>query len=181
MIYFTSDTHFCHQNILKFQPKERPFDNVDEMNESIIKTWNNVVKHTDSVYHLGDVSMGHHKEARNLIRRLNGRLYLIRGNHDHFSNRDEAEIFDAVYDYTVLKYEKERFVLFHFPIQQWDRCYYGDMHLHGHCHGNLKDIKPNRFDMGWDVFQRPVSIEEVKSWRVKEHEPHHGVIKERKL
>ena len=177
MIYFTSDTHFYHKNILQYQAASRPFLSVEEMNESIIKTWNQVISPKDEVYHLGDVSMGHKLKTIEILDRLNGRIHLIKGNHDHFPA--SVNRFESISDYKILRFNKDRYVLFHFPIQEWDRCYYGDIHLHGHCHGNLKNIKPNRFDIGWDVFQRPVSIEEVNSWRHEEYVPHHGKIKTR--
>jgi len=179
MIYFTSDIHFFHENILKYQESTRPFDTVEEMNDFIIRKWNRTVTNKDEIYVLGDFAMGHKEKAIKLIKKLNGHIHLIRGNHDHFSKEQEAEIFSSAQDYKVLRYNKERFVLFHYPIQEWDRCYYGDMHLHGHSHGNLKDIKPNRFDMGWDIHKRLVSIEEVKTWRVNEHVPQHGNTRSR--
>ena len=179
MIYFTSDLHFCHTNILKYQESTRPYTTTEEMNEDIIKKWNSAAKHSDEIYLLGDVSMGHKAEARDLTSRLKGRIHLIRGNHDHWSRVQEEELFASANDYKVLKYQGERLVLFHYPIEEWDRCYYGDMHLHGHTHGNLERKLPNRFDMGWDIHHRLVPIDEVLSWRTPEHVPHHGKTKPR--
>ena len=176
MIYFTSDLHFFHENILKYQTKDRPFDSVEEMNTYIKRYWKSIIRPSDELYILGDIAMGHKAQTIELLRKLPGRIHLIRGNHDNFNKSQEEELFETVQDYKVLKYEGERLVLFHYPIQEWDRCYYGDIHLHGHSHGNLKDIKPNRFDIGWDVHQRFIPIKEILSWRNPEHEPHHGVI-----
>lgn len=179
MIYLTADLHFFHENILKYQSSTRPFSTIDEMNDFIVRKWNRTVCSTDEIYVLGDIAMGHKSKAIELIKQLNGRIHLIRGNHDHYNKAQEAELFESVNDYKVLKYNKERFVLFHFPIEEWDRCYYGDMHLHGHSHSNLKNIKPNRFDMGWDVHKRLVSLDEVITWRSDEHVSHHGETKSR--
>lgn len=178
MDFFTSDTHFFHKNILEYQAEDRPFDDVEEMNEAIITQWNQDVCPKDSIYHLGDFSMGHKAKTVELRKRLNGKIHLIRGNHDHMKNNEEFyNMFESVEDYKVYRNNKRRIVLFHFPIQEWDKCYYGDIHLHGHCHGNLISTKPNRWDIGWDVFKRLVPVEEVFSWRVSDVVPHHGVTK----
>ena len=79
MIYFTSDTHFGHARIIELCA--RPFANVDEMNEALIQKWNAVVGPDDVVYHLGDFFMGP-KETVLLRKRLNGKIVLIKGNHD---------------------------------------------------------------------------------------------------
>ena len=178
MDFFTSDTHFYHKNILKYQAADRPFDDVDEMNEAMVKQWNRDVSPKDDVYHLGDFSMGQKEKTIELIARLNGKIHLIKGNHDHMLRDDDFHnMFESVQDYKVYKNNKRRIVLFHFPIQEWDRCHYGDMHLHGHSHGSLKDTKPNRIDIGWDVFKRLVPVEEVFSWRTMDAVPHHNATK----
>jgi len=76
MIYFTSDTHFDHENIIKYC--NRPFKDVNHMNESMIENWNNTVNDTDTVMHLGDFSF----KSDKFINRLNGNITLIKGNHD---------------------------------------------------------------------------------------------------
>ena len=70
MIYLTSDLHFNHMNILKYEPESRPFSSIEEMNETIIQNWNEVVKISDTVYVLGDMSMGLVENAIPLIKRL---------------------------------------------------------------------------------------------------------------
>lgn len=79
-IFFTSDTHFGHANIIRLS--ERPFADVDEMNHEIIRRWNAVVSDDDRVWHLGDVALGPIQESLEIIRQLNGRIYLVTGNHD---------------------------------------------------------------------------------------------------
>src|SRR3990172_2849797 len=81
LIFFTSDTHFYHQNIIKYC--KRPFKYADEMNEVMIKNWNNTITDDDEVYHLGDFALCSPTGAENIVRRLKGKKYLIRGNHDH--------------------------------------------------------------------------------------------------
>ena len=81
MIYFTSDLHLFHDNILKFD--NRPFNDVEEMNLEIIKRWNNKITDEDVVYILGDVSYGSAKDTIDIIKQLNYKeLHLVVGNHD---------------------------------------------------------------------------------------------------
>ena len=79
-IFFTADTHWGHRNIIKYC--QRPFADVDEMNETLITNWNNSVGKDDIVFHLGDFAMGGSADWSRLLDRLNGRIYLILGNHD---------------------------------------------------------------------------------------------------
>lgn len=80
MIWFTSDTHFSHENILKYC--DRPFSNTDHMDEAIIANWNAVVGMDDTVYHLGDIALGPIDKSLPKISRLNGHKVAILGNHD---------------------------------------------------------------------------------------------------
>ena len=81
MIYFIADTHFYHENIIKYC--NRPLKNSKQMNEYIVNKWNSVVTKDDIVYHLGDVGFGSTDELKELVGRLNGTKILIRGNHDY--------------------------------------------------------------------------------------------------
>ena len=79
-IYVTSDTHFNHENIIKYC--KRPYENANKRNESLIKNWNKVVKKEDDIFHLGDFGFGTKEELKSIFNRLNGKKYLIMGNHD---------------------------------------------------------------------------------------------------
>lgn len=81
MIYFIADTHFNHANIIKLG--SRPFQDVNEMNEELINRWNKKVKRGDNVYHLVDFAFGKYNDINNIRLRLNGKVHLIIGNHDH--------------------------------------------------------------------------------------------------
>lgn len=85
MLYFSSDHHFDHKNIIKYC--DRPFASIEEMNKTLITYWNETVTPEDEVYYLGDFSLST-KAAENYTKRLNGKKYLIPGNHDrcHSSN-----------------------------------------------------------------------------------------------
>lgn len=166
MIHFVSDTHFGHHNIIKYC--DRPWDTVDEMNEGLIDNWNNVVKPDDDVYHLGDFCMGGTR-PRDWLRRLNGRVHLIRGNHDPHV-KDQG--FASVQDYLELRVKGyRRIILLHFPMLRWNASHKGTWHLFGHVHGKLT-TKFDRLtledslamDAGVDCHDYyPISIERV-SW-----------------
>jgi calcineurin-like phosphoesterase family protein len=80
MLYFISDTHFYHKNILAYD--NRPWKTIEEMNEALVLNWNMTVSKKDIVYHLGDVGFGSLTRMAGVINRLNGHIRLIRGNHD---------------------------------------------------------------------------------------------------
>ena len=80
MIWFTSDLHFCHDKPFIYKP--RGFDNIHDMNEAIVKNFNEVISRTDDLYILGDCMLNNNAEGMNLIRRLPGKIHIIRGNHD---------------------------------------------------------------------------------------------------
>lgn len=81
MIFFTSDTHFNHANVIEFC--DRPYDSVEQMNEDMVDKWNSVVGPNDIVYHLGDVGLGNASKYEKYIRALNGYRVLVIGNHDN--------------------------------------------------------------------------------------------------
>jgi len=171
MIYFTSDLHFKHDNVIKHC--NRPFINTEEMDKRLIENWNKTIKQHDEVYILGDITMKGWPTANEVLKSLKGRKYLIKGNHDAFcehSNFDK-DLLEWVKDYHMLKYQNLEFILFHFPILTWHKKHYGSIHLHGHIHSdinyNLDAIEQRRFrfDVGVDANNyRPVSIDEVISW-----------------
>ena len=84
-IFFTSDTHFNHKNIIKYEPVSRPFATVEQMNQEIINRWNSVVSDDDIVIHLGDFFMGtlDAEEMARIMRQLKCKnIILVKGNHD---------------------------------------------------------------------------------------------------
>ena len=168
MIYFTSDIHFYHENIINHA--KRPFKNADEMNRKIIDNWNNIVKANDKVYILGDVTMKGASNANRVLSQLKGKKYLIKGNHDNFVEEKNfnSYIFEWVKDYYELEYEGNFFVLFHYPLEEWNKFYRGAFHLHGHQHNNslynFENLQKGlrRYDVGVDANNfKPVSIDEL--------------------
>lgn len=172
-IWFTSDNHFGHKNIIEFS--KRPFSNVEEMNETMITRWNEKIGNEDLVYHIGDFALMPANKVRQLIERLNGKIHLITGNHET-SALECSDCFEWVKDYYELTVEDkdahkgQRFiVLFHYAMRVWNASHYGTWHLYGHSHGDLTDdITSLSFDVGVDVHNfYPISYNEVKEIMAK--------------
>lgn len=179
MIYFTADTHFFWSEKRGIRPDTlrvggRSFDSVKEKAEYLLSRWNETVKSEDEVYILGDLSDGTAAETAALLRRLNGKKYLVIGNNDHYLE-DPAfpqELFVWAKHYFELLTLDTKFVLFHFPIEVWSGYGYDRVHLHGHIHRSQPIVEPiRRYDVGVDANDgAPVSLETV--W--KRVEPLHN-------
>lgn len=161
-IWFTSDLHFGHRNIIKYC--HRPFDSVDEMDNELIKLWNDTVDEEDEVFVLGDFSLhGKPDYLSYLLHRLKGRKYLVRGNHDHRKAVKKTigwewvkELHDASFDGTKVR-------LFHFPIRDWRG---PRILLHGHSHSGKGWSGNYSVDVGVDSWNyRPISLEQILSVR----------------
>jgi calcineurin-like phosphoesterase family protein len=134
--FVIGDTHFGHTNICKFLnfdgSKVRPWDDVNEMDEAMVKNWNDTVRACDKVYHLGDVAMA--KKNLVILSRLNGKKVLIKGNHDIYELKDYVKYFKDVRG----THKFSNFILSHMPIHpdsltnKW--C---EGNIHGHMHGRV--------------------------------------------
>lgn len=163
--FFTADTHFEHGNILTFCKNTRGhFKDIGEMREVIIREWNITIKPEDTVYILGDVAFTNAKTAVGILNRLNGNKILIKGNHDRKLLKDIhfVNAFVSVHDYLQIKSEDYNFILFHYPIWEWDQCHRDYIHLHGHVHGKPTGIPGRILDVGLDsVGMKPISATEI--------------------
>lgn len=154
--WFTSDTHFSHQNIIRYC--DRPFSDTDEMDEAIIRNWNELVSPEDTVYHLGDVALGPIEKSLAKVGRLNGFIYLKTGNHDRpfmrYGKADEQKwwkeyqkVFDVVIDWDGASYVRlgdTEVAISHFPFtgdhtptdrhSEWRPVDRGTPLIHGHTH-----------------------------------------------
>lgn len=158
VIYFTSDTHLGHANIIKYC--NRPFDNVQEMDRVIIENWNSVVSQDDWVYHLGDFSMG---DPIHYARQLNGRIILLLGNHDHnrLSALYKAFGKENIHELLKIKVEGHTIVLCHYAMRVWHKSHFNSWHLYGHSHGKLQG-EGKSFDVGVDSWDyTPISVRDV--------------------
>ena len=133
-VFLVSDTHFGHAGVCRFTrddgfTKLRPWDNPDEMDEAMVKAWNETVKPTDKVYHLGDVVIN--RKALGIMRRLNGDKVLIRGNHDIFRDDEYRQHFRELRAYHVMN----GMILSHIPLHPESLGRFG-VNIHGHLHSN---------------------------------------------
>ncbi|MGD1848867.1 MAG: metallophosphoesterase [Salibacteraceae bacterium] len=168
-IFFTSDHHFGHANIIKFC--NRPFETVEEMNQALIERWNEKVRKNDHVYHIGDFGITYKEKLEAILQRLNGKKYLIAGNHEGAA-KQLPNYFEWIKDYYELKVKDpdlkngvQRIILFHYAMRVWRSDFRGTWQLYGHSHGNLPD-KEDRLaiDVGVDCHDfYPLSYAEVKA------------------
>ena len=186
MIYFTADQHFGHANVINHC--NRPFSSVEEMDKALIINWNSVVDPDDDIFILGDFTMRHVADANKYLSQLNGRKFFIKGNHDKFLKGDSFKPyeyhFEWIKDYHVHFIDKRRFVLFHFPIAEWDQYFRKSIHLYGHIHNSetsydrlLFSDNDLAFNVGVDVNNYfPVSVNEILA-RAKKKKANNNVHK----
>ena len=172
-VYFTSDTHFNHANIIGFC--NRPFKSVEEMNEKLIENWNNVVGADDIVFHLGDFCLGGSAEWTKVLDRLNGKIYLIQGNHDMKNLRQGyTNRFELITMQMHIEVGKQKIYLTHCPFLCYGGAYRDTWQLFGHVHtskyntgkdkSRLAYLFPTQYDVGVDNNNfTPVFFEQVKS------------------
>lgn len=171
MIFFTSDLHISHTNIIKFC--NRPFNDVQSMNKHIVNSWNNVVTNEDEIYMLGDFSYkASRKTAKYFLRQLNGKKYFIKGNHDWVENLDNyknsglIEWWKYSHEFTYEHNGKTyNFSLSHYP--HYPAKGTGLVCLFGHQHGiyehhGVSFHYPGGLDVGVDnIGYEPISIVRV--------------------
>ena len=182
-IWFTSDNHFFHKAIIRFAAETRKnHTDVLAMNEEMIQIWNDTVRPNDRVYSLGDFSFGSADKTEAIVRRLNGRKFLIKGNHDHWITEQNSSLFEGIYDYKKITIGDKKVVMFHYPIVEFENMHHGAYHLYGHVHGSYQhpgramdvgiDARPQK-DMGlwsWDEIVANLESRPVLT--------HHGKVKE---
>jgi len=133
-VFLVSDTHFGHAGVCRFMrndgvTKLRPWDNPEEMDEFMVKAWNERVRPNDKVYHLGDVVIN--RRALSTLSRLNGDKVLIRGNHDIFRDDEYRQYFRELRAYHVMN----GMILSHIPVHEDSLGRFG-VNIHGHLHAN---------------------------------------------
>lgn len=157
LIWFTADSHFGHRRIIEYC--ERPFGNVEEMDDELIRRWNACVKPNDTVWHLGDFCFGD-RSAQSYFSRLNGRKHLIWGNHD--TDHVKQLPWESSSAYREIRLDREFICLFHYGQRRWNRGHHGAFQLFGHSHGGLEPI-PRSLDVGVDAWDyRPIRLSEIK-------------------
>ena len=166
-VFFISDTHFGHKNIIK--SCERPFGSVEEMDNALIENWNSVVAEDCIIFILGDFCWTHKASTwKNLIDTLNGDKVLIMGNHD------DKKIIKALKDdflieprerLTITINGSNKMVLDHFPQYEWSGSRHGTIHLFGHIHQKDSPIaRVNSYNVSVERnYYRPISLKEVNN------------------
>lgn len=175
-IFFTSDTHFGHKNILEYC--KRPYSSVEEMNEVLIKNWNEVVPEDGIIFHLGDFAFGGSTLFNSILPRLNGTKVLILGNHDNKNFRKSyGKYFAEITSQLLLTIDGRQVYLNHYPFL----CYGGSLRnpenavwqLYGHLHlkqnminadsSKINICSPYQYDVGVDLNNYfPISWKQVK-------------------
>jgi calcineurin-like phosphoesterase family protein len=156
-IYFTSDTHFGHRNIIKYC--DRPFSSVEEMDETLIQNWNSVVGPRDTIYHLGDFAMGR-EDPKVYFNRLNGNKFLLAGSHD--TDKVFQLKWGWVKDVYYLRWQRIRIWMAHHAHRVWPKSHHGVWHLFGHSHGALPPLGLS-FDIGMEGHNfTPWAVEEIE-------------------
>jgi len=173
-IWFTSDPHFLHANIIKYC--NRPFEDIKEMNQTLVNNWNSVVGEDDLIFCLGDFALGKESDCNHILKSLNGHKVLIKGNHEKTVmkksfNRDEFD--GGIYQLLEIKVNDEEvsnefqdIILCHYTMMTWNKSHRGAWQLFGHVHGmfdNSPNLSPNQFDVGVDSHDfTPISYQRVK-------------------
>ena len=139
-VFLVSDTHFGHAGVCRFTRADgctplRPWDDAAEMDEEMVRRWNDRVGPKDKVYHLGDVVIN--RRALPIMDRLNGDKVLIRGNHDIFRDDEYRKYFRELRAYHVMN----GMILSHIPIHSESLGRFG-VNIHGHTHANrvMRDL-----------------------------------------
>jgi len=143
-IFFTADLHFNHRRIIQYC--NRPFETIEEMNETIIINWNSKVKPADLVYVVGDVGFG---KLDKIMRRLNGFKFLIIGSHDKTAVSDYSDYFVDTTPLHRIRIGRQDVILCHYCMRVWPRSHYNSWHLFGHSHNRLQPVGKS-LDVGVD-------------------------------
>lgn len=170
-IWFTSDTHFCHDRGFLYEP--RGFTSVEDMNEAIVQRWNSVVAPEDTVYHLGDGMLNDTERGMEFLKQLNGKIIMIRGNHDTNPRvkayADAPNVIESGKYADVVTYKKIRFYISHYPtmtsnLEKGASLREHTINLYGHTHqmDNFYQDIPFMYHVGMDSHNcYPVDIDTI--------------------
>ncbi len=173
-VLFTSDHHFGHANIIKYC--NRPFGTVQEMDARLISLWNSVVGEEDTVYYVGDFTLGNIHYFKKGIMELNGQIKILPGSHDYrwlaefhpkYTSRSGQPV-KVLPPLVSLEFPElgdgkhpQVIVLCHYAMRVWDMSHHGAWHLYGHTHGCLPE-EGLSFDVGVDCNEfKPISLAHV--------------------
>lgn len=172
-VFFTSDTHFGDEKVLRLC--SRPFQNIEEMDDELIRRWNETVPEDGIVFHLGDFGFCNYMRGLELLRKLNGKKYLVLGNHDQQTLcRGHAAMFEGVSQQMNINIDGQRIFLNHCPLlcfpdetrtvwQLFGHVHSGPLNNSGYDLPRLQYLLPRQYDVGVDNNDfRPVSFEKIR-------------------
>ena len=164
--WYIADSHFNHPNIIDYC--NRPFKNVDVMDNTIIKRWNERVKPDDIVIHVGDFGfLRGHKNQQYYFGQLNGTIVLLKGNHD--GNNSVRTNIESM----VMRYGGEDWWIQHHPTLKYSNNICGHVHNHWKTHKSHGKVCVN---VGVDVWDfRPIDIQDILKAVTNAEEGYHGV------
>ena len=167
-IYYIADPHFGHENSIHLN--NRPFSNLDEMEQTLIANWNQKVSGNDTIYILGDLFFKNKKPFEWYLKQLKGRKHLIIGNHDGKLLKDPEinSYFESISHYQEIRDGYTRCILCHYPMLEWNGFFRGSLMIHGHTHQNLPAALevyrelPGLLNAGVEINgYQPVTLEEL--------------------
>jgi calcineurin-like phosphoesterase family protein len=153
--WFSGDEHYGHENIIRYC--NRPFDNVNQMNETLITYHNAVVKDNDIVIHAGDFCLLRKKDKAygKYINRLRGNHVFLKGSHDYWIPWKHSQ---QVWERNIKGYY---IVVCHYAMRVWATSHYNSFQLYGHSHGRLPPVG-KQHDIGVDNNGfYPVSFDQI--------------------
>jgi calcineurin-like phosphoesterase family protein len=166
--FYIADPHLGHANVIRLS--NRPFTTIDEMDEKLIQNWNNQVSNNDEIYIVGDLCY----KSRNpveYLERLNGKKFLIAGNHDGRILKDKKcrSYFEDIRDIMTIEDNGKMVILCHYPMAEWNGFFRGSIHLYGHIHNNVDNDAykimsklENAYNVGCDILDyAPRALEDV--------------------
>lgn len=145
-IWFTADTHFGHSNIIRYC--NRPFSSHEEMDEELLRRFNEVIRPGDILYHLGDVSWSTYDLSKFFDRLKTKEVHLIYGNHDTKATKHQN--IRSYNDIKTLNKGGSHITMFHYPMRTWSTRGHGGFQLYGHVHGKMDGIG-RQMDVGVDT------------------------------
>ena len=157
---YISDWHYGHGNILAFD--NRPFTNIEQMNQALVERWNDAVRPGDVVYVLGDMFWCGTDVSVPVLDSLAGQIFLVKGNHDCCGDKKFADKFIKIDEYMEIEDDGRKVVLCHYPIPCFKNHFYNWYHLYGHVHNSFEFnmMEHDKFLMQ-ELYSRPCRMYNV--------------------
>lgn len=158
--FYIADWHYGHENVISYD--NRKFKTLEEMNQTLIDNWNRVVSPGDLVYSLGDMFWCKGDEAVEVLKQLNGNIFLVKGNHDRCKDKKFKDCFVKIDEYMEIEDDGRKVVLCHYPIPCYKNHFYGWYHLYGHVHNSFEHnmMEHNRYLME-ELYGKPCEMYNV--------------------